>query len=85
MAVNVLAVQMSGCHAGLIMFALHINIKDCIQKDSVCFLSDCVSSFLCICKFLSGTEVGPFSAVYSCARQEYSPFNLSTFVTELPI
>ena len=35
MAVNVLAVQMSGCHAGLIMFALHINVKDCIQKDSV--------------------------------------------------
>lgn len=35
MAVNILAVQMSGCHAGLIMFALHINIKDCIQKDSV--------------------------------------------------
>ena len=57
-------------------------------RKTVCLLSDCLFSFLCICKFLSGTEVGPLSAVYSCARQgwlTYIPFGHRTFVTEISI
>ena len=32
-------------------------------RKTVCVFSDCLFSFLCICKFLSGTELGPLSAV----------------------